>query len=138
MPLSGDFDALSTLVRKFEVAGDTETLGQLSHALADEALQLIQAGFANQADPYGKAWAPLKRREGMILSDTGRLRGSVTVNSSPGEIRLRGTASYGTFHQNGTRYMPKRQILPNDGDLPGSWRAAFNEATEALFRHLFS
>lgn len=137
MSLSGDFSALAALIHSFEKASDPSVFGKLSAALSAEALQLVQAGFASQSDPYGAAWAPLKVRDGMILQDTGRLRGSVTSSSGNNEVRLRVTAAYGAFHQRGTSRMPKRQILPNDGDLPAEWRSAFTEATTELIHHLF-
>lgn len=138
MSLAGDFSALSALIRSFEQAADPDKIAKLSHALAAEALQLMQSEFVAQKDPYGAAWAPLKVRAGMILSDTGRLRGSVTANSDGGEVRLRVPTSYAVFHQHGTKRMPKRQILPNDGDLPGEWRAAFTDVTTELIQHLLS
>lgn len=140
MSLSGDFSALAALIHSFEKASDPSLFGKLSTALTAEAVHLVQAEFGAQSDPYGNAWAraPLKARAGMILSDTGRLRGSVTSSSGSNEVRVRVTASYGVYHQHGTSRMPKRQILPNEGDLPGEWRSAFTEATTELIHTLFS
>lgn len=138
MSLSGDFSALAALIHSFEKASDPSLFGKLSTALTAEATQLVQAEFGSQSDPYGNAWAPLKARAGMILSDTGRLRGSVASSSSSNEVRVRVTASYGVYHQHGTSRMPKRQILPNEGDLPGEWRSAFTDATTELIQHLFN
>lgn len=137
MSLTGDFAGLAKLIDKFEKAGDPSLFDALSRALTAEAISLTQAGFAGQHSPYDEAWAPLKRRAGMILQDTGRLRGSVTASSSRTEVRIRATAAYGAFHQYGTSRMPKREFLPREGELPPAWRAPFEDATTELIEALF-
>lgn len=73
--------------------------------------------FASNGLPVG-GWAPRKRDHAWLpLIKTGKLFNSLAnLQGPPNEINNR-NASFGTnvkyakFHQNGTRHMPKRQIV---------------------------
>lgn len=41
----------------------------------------VKLGFRSSVSPWGQAWAPLKRRSGQPLRDTGRLMASITYRT---------------------------------------------------------
>jgi len=74
--------------------------------------------FEQESGPAGK-WAPLspatiarkRGRQGQILSDTGRLRGSISAVVADHEVEVGTNVFYGKFHQHGTRKMKARPFL---------------------------
>lgn len=139
MPLTGDFGKLQKLIGAFEKAAGKDFARSLALNLAAETISLVQREFRSQSDPYGDAWAPLKARAGMILSDTGHLRNSVAIAAATGsQIRIAIGASYAPFHQKGTKRMPQRMILPRDGDLPAAWASEYLAVTTSLLEQVFA
>jgi len=138
VPLTGDFRKLETLRRKVAALKDKSLQRVISQNLAQEVLELIAEGFAQQRDPYGAGWRPKKRSDGRsILVRQGRLRRSFTltrVNSTG--FRIGSSVSYGSYHQTGTRRMVARKMVPDDGRLPPSWERAIRKTiTEILEDH---
>lgn len=92
----------------------------------------IRLGFADSMSPYGDAWLPLKYRVGQPLVDTGRLRDSITHQSSDDGVSVGTNVVYAAIHQFGgmtgrkrASQIPARPYLPiRDGklDLPDDWR----------------
>jgi phage virion morphogenesis protein len=74
--------------------------------------------FEREAGPAGK-WAGLRSAtvrqkrggQGQILSDTGRLRGSISAVIGGGDVEIGTNVFYGKFHQRGTRKMVARPFL---------------------------
>ena len=112
-----------------KMTGDLGKLGGISSAIrgvpkvvtdiaknaSEECLDLVLDGFANERDPYGQPWAPLKSRKGIILTKTGRLRRSFTrlVNVAVGGVAAFqvGTATvYAAPHQDGSVYGPRTSV----------------------------
>ena len=87
-------------------------------------LDKAESGFRKEVDPYGKKWQPLssatidqKQRLGYplkILTRTGTMRSSVRYQVKKKSVQIVIDTSYATFHQTGTRKIPKRQILPEN------------------------
>lgn len=107
---------------------------QLSKPVSEEINKLIQTQFAQQQDPYGKAWAKLspytihKKGHSSILFETGKLAAStIAVPMSGAGVELR-SVDYGNFHQFGTKYMVAREILPGRDELPLAWQAVIQKA----------
>lgn len=81
----------------------------MSQAMGAASLKLLADEFQTERDPYGRPWAPLKLRNGKILSATGRLRNSASLGLQPGggfSISL--TAAYAATHQYGATIRPRR------------------------------
>jgi len=76
---------------------------ELSQVLAAAAGKLINDGFRDSVDPYGRPWAPLKYRKGQPLLKTGRGRASFTSRPLANGFRIDATARYMIFHQKGTK-----------------------------------
>ena len=129
-------------------------------AFAPRLAQLIAAGgvkltmdtFRTQRSPYGEPWKPLKRertrdkrarlrreakglksRGQKILIRTGRMRNS-TAAIAIGKTGGVGIATgYARPHQEGTRFIPQRQMLPSaQKGLPGTWLRMIQRETIGL------
>lgn len=86
----------------------------------------VEEGFRKEVDPYNKRWAKLspatiadKQRRGYplkILTRTRRMRSGVRIIINKKSIRI--TVPFPSeFHQSGTRKMPQRKIIPDQGRL---------------------
>ena len=82
--------------------------------------------------PDGTTWAPLKRRAGRPLRDTGRLMNGLTraARITDRGFALGTNVSYAPYHQSGTTRTPARPFLPAPGELPRSWEGPLREAAE--------
>lgn len=112
-----------------------ESLGSIPSQAAPEAAKkiesLIQAQFDAGTDPYGRRWAAKKDGSPSYLEKSGDLRKGVRVQPTSGAgIAVTVDMPYGEYHQTGTRYMPARKILPDEGDLPEEWHDAIEEALD--------
>ncbi|OED40226.1 phage virion morphogenesis protein [Endozoicomonas sp. (ex Bugula neritina AB1)] len=64
--------------------------------------------FRGQHDPKGNSWVPLKLRTGRILSDTGRLRNSLSYKTGDDEVEIGTNILYAKTHQFGATIRPKK------------------------------
>lgn len=106
-------------LRIHETAGERGLL-VLRKNLAATALKLVSDGFREQADPYGKKWAPLAastvagRRKGRkkkgpkILLDTGRLRASFAAKPKGIGFVIASKVDYASPHQFGATLKRRR------------------------------
>lgn len=130
------FAALARIKRS--VAALARVPSQTSAAAAPKIQALIEEQFASGTDPYGRAWEPLsqatldKGRSAPPLTDSGELAGVTVAPMAGAGVSVTLGASYGAFHQVGTRYMPARPILPYAG-LPAAWKQALSDAATAAF-----
>lgn len=129
MPVLGNTAALRKLIADFEKVGGGSHMPILATNLGQEAVTQVQLGFQASKDPYGAGWAPLKRRAGQPLRDTGRLANSFTFEASPTQVRVWTNVAYAGYHQTGTKKMVARKMVPDD-DLPLAWEQAFVEAAQ--------
>lgn len=133
---TGDFAKLDRWIKRLD--GAPKVLEIAARNMSDEALVLVADGFRRETDPYGDAWKKLKVRRGKILQDTGRLRASWhRVRVSRSGFRIAAGATYAKFHQDGTRRMVARMMVPRSGRLPKRWRDAMTEAAEEAFEAHF-
>lgn len=128
------FDKLRDFQRKTEQA--PRVLEVISKNLAEQTVELVRQGFEHESDPYGNDWAPLKYRDGRILQDSGRMRDTWHWE----DVSARGYTvapgvDYAVYHQDGTRTIPARPMVP-DQDLPDDWKRALSDiATRILSDH---
>jgi phage gpG-like protein len=100
--IKGDFDALGELREQVKELSRASTRSTFSKLCGASALQLLQREFETSTDPTGKAWAPLKRRDGQPLLDTGRLRNSFGItHANSGGFTLGTNVLYAEVHQSG-------------------------------------
>lgn len=113
----------------------TQVPSQVSAEVAEKISVLIDEQFAAGKDAYGQAWKPLKPatiakgRRPPPLTDSGAMRGAITVKPSSGAgIEISSPTDYARFHQTGTKYMVPREVLPDHANLPPSWQKAIEES----------
>lgn len=114
-----------------------------SRSAAQRISDLIQEGFDQGTDPYGRPWKPLAPstiarrpwRGPPPLTDTGKMRDAVTVAPrAGGGVEISSPVSYSVYHQRGTTHMPARKLLPEGRELPEEWQDAIEESIEAAYR----
>lgn len=135
MPLNGDFAKLDRAIAELAALGNPRVVSVAAANVAQAVVAEVQLGFRKQQDPYGAAWAPLKRdrarnkkaakkngksSKGKILRDTGRLANSITGRASSNQVVVGTNVEYAAYHQYGTRYMADRRILPMM-QFPKAW-----------------
>ena len=80
--------------------------------LGAETLKLIDDGFAARRDPYGQPWKATQRKN-PILERTGTLRDGWSVQRISSEgVTVGNSTDYAPFHQDGTRYLVIRRMVP--------------------------
>lgn len=114
-------------------------LEALSVNVGEEFLGLVQDGFREERDPWGRGWKkPKAVPDGrpLLVGKTTRLRRSWHIErTARGVITIASGVVYAKYHQTGTRRMVARKMVPDD-ELPPAWNAALQEtAQEVLSRH---
>ena len=129
------------------------TLAQL---IAAGGVKLTMDTFRKQADPYGRAWQPLKRersrdkrarlrreakglksRGQKILIKSARMKNSTTAIRSGNSGGVAIPTGYAAAHQRGTKFIPQRMMLPSaDRGLPLPWRQMVERETRGLVRRI--
>lgn len=120
-------DIQPTLKRFKKLGGRLTNQQELMEDIGNYLVSGIGNSFKKEVDPYNKKWQQLspatiseKERKGYplkILTRTGKLRSSVRFVVNNKSVRIIVDSNYATFHQTGTKKIPKRQILP-EGKLP--------------------
>lgn len=158
--VANDADITRLLQKLAELERGT-AVRDLARNIAEEAVELVKQGFEEERDPYGNAWAPLTCRDGQILRDRGALMNSIHVSgATETEARIADGVWYGIVHQTGQTIVPRhakalrfmvrgvpvfaqsvtipaRPFFPRAGDLPGGWRASFDETTTEWLHNFF-
>lgn len=116
MALKGDFGKLVKIRAQVGRMADPMLMARLARVVGAEALTQVQLGFRQSRDPYGEAWAPLTRREGKPLLDTGRLRNSFSYRVHGGHFVVGTNVEYAAAHQFGTngRRVASSRSMPTD------------------------
>jgi phage gpG-like protein len=131
---------LLALERKFARLAGPGGKRELYAELKDEALKQIEAGFAQQRDPYGEAWASTKDGRRPVLDRSGDLRAGFSVVVTGDGIRIRNKMPYAATHQFGdaSRGIPARMMVPTERrGLGPIWRTAFYARAKRLFERIF-
>ena len=85
----------------------------LMHLLGEVSRRQMVNYFTRGAGPTGH-WTPLKpstKRSGKPLTDTGRLKGSISYGITGAFLSVGTNVHYGKYHQYGTIWMAIRQFL---------------------------
>jgi len=141
MPVTVDKAALEQAVRTLkQMASKERWIGELAMRASAGGVKLVADEYRASTDPYGKPWAPLKHwrtrdkraarkraRQGKpmrgpkVLIDKGIMKGSTGASPSGKVAKVVVPTWYARFHQEGTRKMAQRMILPLNEKLPQSW-----------------
>lgn len=128
---------LGTAIKQMAFISSLEFKTQILQEIAEETIRLVQDGFYSETDPYGKAWAPTKKKSGRILEQFGTLLRSIRSEVREEVFRII-MADYGGVHQVGTKHIPQRMIVPDEGKgLPEKWEQAYEIATEKVINRIF-
>ncbi len=104
---------------------------EAAEAIARGITMLIDKGFIDGSDPYGKAWRPPKDGHTPPMIRTGKLRASYTVRvvktGSVGySVEISNAQRYSGFLQKGTSRMEARMHVPGAA-LPPVYKALFKQ-----------
>lgn len=147
--------------KRMEDASRGNFLPALTARMAGTITKLLADEFRGSHDPYGNPWKPVFRRRrrdrlararraargqparaDLPLVDSSRLRtasvGRSATQASRTSVRVIIPVDYASYHQEGTRRMPRRQILPDDktGGLGPIWTAGLNRDADAVLKTL--
>lgn len=122
-----DDAALSGLLARLEAAG-AKPAG-LTHAIAAALEFQTQRRFETETDPAGVRWQPsfaARKRAGQTLTDTARLRQSITASATASEAMVGTNLVYAAIHNfGGTIHHPPRTVTlyrSLRGVQSGNWR----------------
>ncbi len=109
--MQGSFAELRELTKALGDLGSPKEQYALSALLSEEARTQALIGFQRGVDPYDQPWKPLTSRVGQPLSDTGRLRNSITARGAV-QVMMRGFVIttrliYAAVHQYGATIRAK-------------------------------
>jgi phage gpG-like protein len=150
---------LEDLIARINRIGRDEAKKQLNEGIAAEMLRMVKQGFERSTDPYGKPWPPPLLRDGMPLLDTGRLRAAFQVRVGPLRVEIFNNVKYANVQNYGATInakdapylvfkgkggwyskkqvvIPKRQMVPDEGDLPDRWRPRLTSVADDIMRKL--
>lgn len=97
----GSFSALTLVIQRVAPERLAQVKRSLIANLSQEARTQIAFGFEQAKAPDGTPWAPLKRRKGIPLNDTGRLKNSWTVELRENGFTWTSNTAYAPPHQYG-------------------------------------
>jgi hypothetical protein len=132
------------LARIREIAGgiaglSKATLPAVSAAMGKSVRALISEGFDKRQAPDGKAWKEREQRQTWpLLEKTGKMRRGWRVAVSSKGLKTSNRTKHTKFHQDGTRNMVARPMVPSKGRrLPERWRIAIlRSAKNAVHKEL--
>lgn len=148
--------------RRMQEASMGNFLPALTVRMAAAITKQLADEYRESRDPYGNAWKPVFRRRrkdrlarqraykraslagkslatvrDLPLVDSGRMRAlSIAHEVSSTGVRVIIPVAYASYHQEGTRHIARRQIVPDDktGGLGPIWTAALNREANAVLR----
>ena len=126
-----------------------EIVSVMSEQVAEEALALVNEGFAKQTDPYGKAWQEKKVDDGrsILVGKTTRLRrGWHKVKISESKWAIHPSVTYAAAHQDpqpranwGGKRLPQRMMIPSKTrGMPIAWTKRIEETLGETMASQFS
>src|SRR5688572_7388611 len=114
--IKGDFAKLRRLRKKLGPSGIKQLKRDILENVAEEILGFTKQRFRDERDPYGRRWAPKKKPDGrkVLSGKTSRLKKWQVKKRSLRGFTIAPTVTYAAFHQDGTRHMPRRMIVPDE------------------------
>lgn len=114
-------------------AADLRRLSQALPEIATRAAPGIQADATATASagttPSGAAWPPRKDGGRALAGAAGEL--SVAASGAAVRVTLAGPSA---IHHNGESNGPRRQVIPDDGEVPEGYARALDEAFREAVR----
>jgi phage gpG-like protein len=129
---------MGRLIYALNHIGSDAGRASLVKACADGILGLIKQEFMLKRDPDFRKWKPLASRKRDILVKTGTLRDSFRAIVTPNGFTIVSPVPYGVFHQQGTRTIPIRRMVPLPGQLSTYWGKVLNDVIIVWGEQVFS
>lgn len=131
----GDFTKLRKFIAQLHELSGPGPVSQISRAMGDEAMKLVEQGFRTQKDPYGQKWSPhspatKRRSRSRILTRSGRLRSGFVLRSSASGFSISNATPYASVHQTGADYVAKGRVMFHD--QKGRFRGASSKSKSGL------
>lgn len=99
--MSLEFTATQAIENKLKAIEEAAQSMDLMDGIGRAIRTQIELGFRATQDPYGQKWAGLKYRSGQPLSNTRRLRGSITPKPTKDGVTFGTNVCYAIVHQFG-------------------------------------
>lgn len=129
---------LDRFIRRVERVAAGRHKRPVADAVGEEAVKLVNYGFAAGQGPSGAAWAETEAGNRPLIGDTRALSTSAEYEASDDAVEIKVTDTKAIYHQGGTkRGIPARPMLP-EGELPAGWRAPIEEAGAEALRKVLS
>jgi phage gpG-like protein len=134
--ITGDFAKLEQLAKQMRGLDSARFRKEAARLVGNAAKRELIAQFREGTDPYQKRWAPLKRGDVEPLIGTEKLLKSYKAKPTPNGFRLQTAVPIAGFHQDGTKKMPRRQMVPEQstGGVGPLWAVAMNKAMELVLK----
>jgi hypothetical protein len=136
--ISGEYEKLTQWEKLF--SSGQLLLEPMNAAMAETVIGLVQEGFVQERDPYGKPWAPKKKPDGrkVLSGETGRLKtGWHPQLVTRRDFIVAPSVEYAAPHQapkrggakgKGRLPRPRRRMVPSsDRGMPAAWRTKMRE-----------
>lgn len=134
---------LSHVDRLFtDLAQTADDLTPAMRAIGEYLITATQDRFDAQKDPQGIPWLPVsedtkkRKRIDKILTESSRLRDSISYQAGPDEVRVGTNTPYAAIHQLGGEAGPKRAINIPARPYLGLSDADLDLAAEIIRDHL--
>ena len=83
-------------------------------------LDQVEKAFSKQVSPYNETWPPIKDGERFDLARG--LRNSFKGSYTPTSAKIESPLKYAIYHQYGTKHLPARKMIPEEGKGFGNWK----------------
>lgn len=121
---------------------------EIMRALRFELLSLTIESFDKEQTPEGQKWAtwipPYQSGSGKILNDTGKMRNSFNATSRGNQLYISNNRtndqgkSVAKYHQDGTKKMVARRLLPDKNNLPPEWQTKIEDIVFEIFQEYWA
>lgn len=120
---------LGKVADKIKALGSVAMRTEINRKIAKAMAEQVQQSFDSTTSPYGEKWRPLKRGTRKPLHKTLRLKKSYKPKATASTASVVSNVPYGSFQNEGTRTIPRRQHVPTASrGVPAKLRAAIEKA----------
>lgn len=133
MPKSRSNVAIDDLIDDLDTLFDD--VNDAIQTLGDDWTERLKRTHQQAEDPYGQRWKPRKNQHPHPpLIKSGRMLGSYSSKANKKSITISNNASYSSYHDQGTKTIDKRPLLPDDRGVPEEWIDDAEKAIDDMLR----
>lgn len=123
--------ALDAMIAKLKILGGQDVATRVAQRAAPMVDQAIKKTASAGQTPYGQAWKA-KKDGGRALVNAA----SHIATSSSGNTITTTLTGPDVFHQKGLQGKPRRQVIPDTGNVPPAVEEALVEAAKIVFKEI--